>query len=113
MSHYAKIENNIVTQIIVADQEFIDSGAVGDPSSWIQTSYNGNIRKNFAGIGYSYDPVLDAFIPLKPYDSWVLNPDTAIWNAPVNKPTGGINLIWNESALAWVESTYPLPTGVV
>ena len=96
MSHFAQIdENNIVTNVIVAEQDFIDSGAVGDPSKWIQTSYNTQagehklggtpLRKNYAGIGYTYDSTLDAFIPPKPFNSWVLNEDTCLWNAPSAK----------------------------
>lgn len=80
MSHYAKIENNLVVDVIVAEQDFIDSGAVGDPSQWIQTSYTASIRKNFAGVGYTYDPALDAFIPPQPTEGqWQLNTDTAQW----------------------------------
>ena len=90
MSHFAKIdENNIVVQVIVAEQDFIDSGAVGDPSNWIQTSYNTKggvhvlgdtpLRKNYTGLGYTYDSVRDAFIPPKSYDSWVLNEDSCLW----------------------------------
>ena len=114
MSHFAKIENNIVTQVIVADQEFIDSGAVGDPVSWIQTSYNGRIRKTYAGIGYSYNQELDAFISPKPYDSWVLNTETATWEAPVTCPiVDGVRFVWNENNLNWEESQHPLPAGEV
>ena len=93
MAHFAKIdETNTVTQVIVAEQGFIDTGAVGDPNMWIQTSYNtrggvhygengepdgGNaLRKNYAGIGYSYNSGLDAFIPPKPHASWTLNTET-------------------------------------
>lgn len=109
MAHFAKIENNIVTQVIVAEQEFIDSGALGDPSIWIQTSYNGNIRKRFAGIGYTYDSALDAFIPPKPFNSWVLDESTASWKAPIDKPIDTLNYIWNEDTLAWVETSNVLP----
>jgi hypothetical protein len=94
MSHFAKIENNIVTQVIVAEQDFIDTGILGDPSQWIQTSYNTRggvhlnggtpLRKNYAGIGYTYDSVLDAFIPPKPHASWLLNEDTCQWHPPVD-----------------------------
>ena len=90
MSHFAQIdENNIVINVIVAEQDFIDSGAVGDPASWIQTSYNtyGNVhilggtplRKNYAGIGYTYDSTRDAFIPPKPGEEYLLDEDKCIW----------------------------------
>lgn len=108
MAHFAKIENNIVTQVIVAEQEFIDSGAVGDPSSWIQTSYNGNIRKNYAGIGYIYNPDLDAFIAPKPFPSWVLNETTASWEAPIARPDDK-NYIWDEDTQSWIEAPSVLP----
>ena len=98
MAHFAQIdENNIVTNVIVAEQDFINSGAVGDPSKWIQTSYNTQggehklggtpMRKNYAGIGYTYDSQRDAFIPPKPFESWVLNEDTCLHVAPVDMPT--------------------------
>ena len=85
MSHFAKIEGGIVTQVIVAEQDFINSGAVGNAADWVQTSYNTHagqhpegrpLRKNYAGIGYSYDAGRDAFIPPKPHNSWVLDEDT-------------------------------------
>lgn len=109
MAHYAKIENNIVTQVIVAEQEFIDSGAVGDPATWIQTSYNGSIRRRFAGIGYTYNIDLDAFIPPKPFSSWVLDETIATWTAPTPMPDDGKNYIWNEDTLTWVETPSVLP----
>lgn len=89
MAHFAQIdENNVVIQVIVAEREFIDTGAVGDPSTWIQTSYNtyGNqhpegrpLRKNYAGTGYTYDPVRDAFIPPQPSPEHILNEETCLW----------------------------------
>lgn len=109
MAHYAKIENNIVTQVIVAEQDFIDSGAVGDPASWVQTSYNGSVRYRFAGIGYNYHQELDAFIPPKPFDSWVLDEATASWQAPFERPDDGKNYIWNESIASWEETVSVLP----
>lgn len=112
MSHFAYIdEHNIVTQVIVAEQEFIDSGKVGDPSRWIQTSYNTHLgwhpnghplRKNYAGIGYSYDPVRDAFIAPKPFLSWILNEDTCEWGAPVPYPQDGQRYYWDEGTISWV-----------
>lgn len=86
MSHFAKVEDGIVTQVIVAEQDVIDSGLFGD--GWVQTSYNTfggqhpegrPLRKNFAGIGFSYDPVRDAFIPPQPEGNFVLNEDTCLW----------------------------------
>jgi hypothetical protein len=109
MSHYAKIINGIVTDVIVADQEFIDSGAVGNPTQWIQTSYNASIRKNYAGIGYLYNEELDIFIEPKPFQSWLLDIENGTWKAPVDKPDDNKNYIWNEESLSWEESTNPLP----
>lgn len=120
MSHFAQIDdNNIVVQVIVAEQDFIDSGAVGDSSKWIQTSYNTYggehrnggtpLRKNYAGIGYTYDPTMDAFIPPKPYPSWVLNTDTCLWNPPIPMPTDGKFYVWSESSQSWDEVTESAP----
>ena len=96
MSHFAKIENNIVTEVIVAEQDFINSGVVGDSFLWVQTSYNGNFRKNYAGVGDTYDKNRDAFIPVKPYPSWTLNETTCQWEAPVAYPDDGNQYTWNE-----------------
>jgi hypothetical protein len=110
MAHFAKVENGIVTQVIVAEQDFINSGAVGNAADWVQTSYNTHagqhpegrpLRKNYAGIGYSYDAGRDAFIPPKPHNSWVLDEDTCLWNAPVAYPTDGNRYEWNESTTSW------------
>lgn len=116
MSHFAQIDDtNTVVQVIVAEQDFIDSGAVGDPSKWIQTSYNTiagehrlggtPLRKNYAGIGYSYDVARDAFIPPKAFPSWVLNEDTCNWEAPIPVPNDGKPYAWNEENQAWEEIT--------
>lgn len=108
MSHFAKIENGIVSQVIVAEQDFIDT-IDGD---WVQTSYNTHggqhpegrpLRKNYAGIGYTYDSKRDAFIPPKPFDSWVLNEDTCLWDAPVPIPEDGKMYTWDEETLSWIE----------
>lgn len=118
MSHFAQIdENNIVTNVIVAEQDFINSGAVGDPSKWIQTSYNTHggehklggtpLRLNYAGIGYHYDAELDGFIPPKPFNSWTLNTTTGQWEAPTPRPTDGKHYSWDEDTTSWVE--YPQP----
>lgn len=114
MSSFAEIdENNIVIRVIVAEQDFIDSGAVGDPSRWIQTSFNTRggvhmnggipLRKNFAGIGMTYDPIRDAFIPPKPYNSWILNEDTCWWQPPTSKPDVGEGYYprWDEETISW------------
>ena len=110
MSHFAQIENGIVTQVIVAEQDVIDSGLFG--SGWVQTSYNTNgnqhpqnapLRKNYAGIGYTYDSIRDAFIPPKPFASWLLNEDSCQWTPPVTYPTDGKMYRWDESIISWVE----------
>ena len=106
MAHFAKIDNNIVTEVIVAEQDFINSGAVGDAFLWVQTSYNGNFRKNYAGVGFTYDSTRDAFIAPQPYPSWILNEDTCIYEAPIAYPTGlleGEMYDWNEDTTSWVE----------
>ena len=101
MAHFAKINNNIVTEVIVAEKDFINSGKVGDEFLWVQTSYNGNFRKNYAGIGYTYDEDRDAFIAPKPYASWILNEDTCLWEAPSVIPDDGERYTWNESTTSW------------
>lgn len=105
MAHFARIENGIVTNVIVAEQDYINTL----PGYWIQTSYDtfkgihtlGGIplRKNYAGIGYTYDTLRDAFIPPKPFPSWVFNEETCSWDAPVAKPEGVY--IWNEELQQW------------
>lgn len=102
MSHFAELnENNIVVRVIVAEEDFINSGVVGDPAKWVQTSYNGNIRKNYAGIGYTYDANRDAFIAPKPYASWTLDEVTCRWQAPEPHPQDGGQYVWNEAAATW------------
>jgi hypothetical protein len=106
MSHFAKIDsNNIVTEVIVAEQDFINSGKVGDSFLWIQTSYNNNFRKNFAGLGFTYDKTRDAFIPPQPYPSWTLDESTCRWECPVAYPDDGNMYIWNETDQQWDEIT--------
>ena len=118
MSHFAQInENNVVTQVIVAEQEFIDSNAVGDPAKWIQTSYNTSggvhtqggtpLRKNYAGIGYTYDSTRDAFIPPKPFNSWVLNETSCLYEAPTPMPTDDKIYSWDEETTTWIEMSSP------
>jgi len=119
MSHFAQIdENNIVTQVLIIEQDVIDTGLFGDPASWIQTSYNTTggvhtlggtpLRKNYAGIGYTYNASRDAFIPPKPFASWTLNEDTCLWEAPTPRPVEeGKIFVWNEDTTSWVEFTPP------
>ena len=120
MAHFAKVENGIVTSVIVIDQETLELGHWGDPALWVQTSYNTRggihygqdgqpdggvaLRKNYAGIGYSYDAGRDAFIAPQPFPSWVLNEQTCQWEAPVPMPTDGNRYAWDEDAKAWVEA---------
>ena len=101
MAHFAKINLNtkLVEQVIVAEQEFVDK-LLG---TWIQTSYNGSIRKNYAGVGHIYDFARDAFYAPQPFSSWTLNEDTCTWEAPVAYPTDGKLYKWNEQELNWEE----------
>jgi len=106
MAHFAKLDNNkVVTEVLVAEQDFINSGAVGDAFRWVQTSYNDNFRKNFAGVGDTYDSTKDAFYKPQPYPSWVLNESTCIWEAPVAKPDDGKMYNWDEATTNWKEIT--------
>jgi hypothetical protein len=105
MSHFAKLDNNVVTEVIVAEQDFINSGAVGDSFLWVQTSYNGNFRKNYAAVGDTYDKSKDAFIAPQPYPSWTLNEATCQWEAPTAKPDDGEMYNWNEDTTTWTEIT--------
>lgn len=114
MSHFAQVDsNNMVIKVIVAEQDFINSGAVGDPASWIQTSYNTRggthilggtpLRKNYAGVGYTYDPELDAFIPPKPAEDWIFYPEICLWGPPgVPYPSNlSGNYYWNQNEQSW------------
>lgn len=123
MSHFAQIdENNIVVRVIVAEQDFIDSGLVGDPSKWIQTSYNTvegthlmgkePLRKNYAGTGYQYDPIRDAFIPPKLYPSWILDEDKCVFVPPFPPPSDGRDYKWDEATISWVDKAGPNATPV-
>ena len=114
MAHFAEIIDGIVARVIVVDNadtalNGVEDGAIGAAfchallgGTWVQTSYNNNIRKNYAGIGYAYDTVLDAFIAPKPYPSWVLDEDTCRWTAPVPMPAEGGPWQWDEATLSWV-----------
>ena len=105
MAHFAKLNNNIVTEVIVSEQDFINSGAVGDSFLWVQTSYNGNFRKNFAGVGDTYDKTRDAFIATKPFPSWTLDETTCRWISPVAYPDDSKMYEWNEDTTNWTEIT--------
>ena len=111
MAHFAKLGvGNIVEQVIVVSNDIATTEQAGSDfinklyntrDVWKQTSYNNNIRKNFAGIGYQYDQQRDAFIPPKPYNSWILNEDNCRWEAPVAKPNDTSEYKWNENTLTW------------
>lgn len=109
MSHFAEVENGIVKRVIVAEQDFIDLGVL--PGTWIQTSYNTRagqhpegrpLRKNYAGIGFVYDSVRDAFYAPQPFPSWSLDEQTCIWQPPVAYPSDGNKYKWDESFVSWV-----------
>ena len=116
MAHFAQLDkNNIVTQVIVvsnkdtSDANGVEKEYIGAAfcerllgGTWKQTSYNAKFRKNYAGIGYKYDPEIDAFIPPKPLLSWVLNKETARWEPPISKPTEG-NWFWDEETVSWAK----------
>jgi hypothetical protein len=120
MSHFAKVENGVVTDVIVAEQDFIDSGLVGDPSLWVQTSYNTRggvhyiadsdtpssdqskaLRGNYAVIGGVYDVENDVFYANSPYPSWLLNTSTWLWEAPTPRPQDSYGYRWNETTQTW------------
>ena len=106
MSHFAKINSsNVVTEVIVAEKDFINLGVVGDEFLWVQTSYNGNFRGRFAKVGDTWDNLNNRFIPNKPFPSWILNETSLEWQAPVeNTESPNDKLMeWNEDTLAWVE----------
>jgi hypothetical protein len=104
MSHFVKIDsNNVVTEGIVAEQDFINSGLVGDSFLWIQTSYNNNFRKQYAGIGHTYDKANDVFISPKPFASWTLDSNQD-WQPPTAKPDDSKMYTWNEDTQTWDET---------
>ena len=112
MSHFAKVENGVVTQVIVIEQDVLDTGLWGNPADWVQTSYNTYggqhrqggtpLRKNYAGIGYIYDLDRDAFYEPQPYPSWMLDDETCLWQPPVPYPNDGNQYQWDESVGNWV-----------
>ena len=120
MGHFAKVSNGIVTRVIVAEADFFNNFVDDSPGKWIQTSYNTRggvhyktntnepsedqskaLRKNYAGIGYTYDATRDAFIPPQPFNSWTLNEDTCLWDSPVPYPADGKLYKWNEELVNW------------
>ena len=122
MGHFAKVSNGIVTRVIVAEADFFNNFVDDSPGQWIQTSYNTRggvhyqpntnelsedqskaLRKNYAGIGYTYDTTKDAFIPPQPFNSWTLNEDTCLWDSPVPYPEDGKLYKWNEELVNWEE----------
>ena len=114
MAHFAEIDlDNTVIRVLVVPDEVESNGQdylsneIGLGGTWIQTSYNSRIKKNFAGIGYSYDITRDAFIAPKPYISWVLNEDSCQWEAPVAMPTDDKVYVWNEETTSWDELAIP------
>lgn len=118
MAHFAQIDaNNVVLRVIVVDTkdnstaDGVEKESIGQAfcerlfgGRWVQTSYNNNIRKRYAGAGYTYDETLDAFIPPNPYPSWTLDSTTADWVAPIPMPTDGQIYIWDETTQSWVVS---------
>jgi hypothetical protein len=117
MAHFAKVNNGIVEQVIVAEPEFFTTFVDSSPGEWIQTSYNTSggvhklggtpLRKNFAGIGFTYDRTKDAFIPPKPFNSWLLNETTCLWEAPTPMPQDDKSYRWDEPTTSWVEVVTP------
>ena len=123
MSHFAKVKDGLVEQVIVAEPEFFETFVDTTPGTWIQTSYNTRggvhynpetgqpsedqskaLRKNFPAVNWLYNHELDVFTPPKPFPSWVLDEQTGFWKSPINKPEDDKHYEWNESTLSWVES---------
>jgi len=123
MAYFAQLDiSNIVTQVIAVNNDVIDNlpypesnpigiafcqSLFGDDTMWHQTSYNSNFCGTYAGIGYTYDPVTDVFVPPQPYPSWALNTTTYVWEPPTPKPNDGHAYEWNEATLSWVLMPYP------
>ena len=112
MSHFAKVSNGVVVSVIVAEPEFFETFVDSSPGEWIQTSYNTRggvhmnggtpLRKNYAGIGMTYDAQRDAFISPKPFASWTLNEETCQWEAPIAEPDDDKFHVWNEDTQSWI-----------
>ena len=103
MAHYAKVENTLVTQVIVAEAEFFDTFVDDTPGQWLETKEDGSIRKNHAGIGFTYDATRDAFYGPQPYSSWTLDESTCQWVCPVTYPVDDKVYNWNETDQTWDE----------
>lgn len=121
MAYFAQIENNIVQQVIKISNDILDepslqfpdteplgqsfiANTLGFAGTWKQTSYNANFRKHYAGIGYTYDETLDAFIPPQPFPSWLLDTDTCNWYAPIPYPNDGHKYYWDEDKQEWIQN---------
>ena len=123
MAHYAELNDaNVVTRVVVVnnDESLNDYGEedekkgvffcrtlFGKNTRWVQTSYNGSIRKNYASVGFTYDASRDAFIPPKPYPSWVLNENNCQWEAPLPYPTKDARYVWDEDSVSWIQDSTP------
>jgi len=120
MAHFAELNDGglVISVIVVHNNELLEDGQevevkgidfckqlYGSETQWVQTSYNNNFRKNYAGIGYSYDPVRDAFIAPQPFPSWVINEDTCLWEPPIPMPKDGGSYQWDEATVSWVKTT--------
>ena len=105
MAYYAKIVDAKVINVITAEESFFDTFYDDTAGLWLETKMDGSIRKNYAGIGFSYDSTRDAFIPPQPYPSWTLNEETCLWEAPAAYPDDGNKYNWNEETQAWDEVT--------
>ncbi len=105
--YWAKVNDGLVEKVIVANDDFFDTFVDDSAGTWLETKMDGSIRKNYAGIGFSYDATRDAFIPVKPHLSWVLNEDSCRWEAPVAYPDDGNIYEWNESDQQWDEVEMP------
>lgn len=123
MAHFAQLDSNnrVIEVIVVSNNDLLDENGQESETKgiifcqnilggrWVQTSYNSTIRKNFAGIGFTYDQVRDAFIPPKPFLSWILNEDLCQWEAPVDYPSDGSFYVWDEESGNWIIPTEELP----
>ena len=121
MSHFARVENGVVTCVIVAEQDFIDGGLAGDPKAWLQTSYNTRggvhygpngqpdggaaLRANYAGLGFVYDAANDVFHAPQPYPSWTIGAPAWLWQAPVPCPSDGKDYAWDELTQSWAAAS--------
>lgn len=122
MSHFAKVENGIVVNVIVAEEDFIQSGSVGNPDDWIRTSYNTQnnqhqngtpLRGNYAGVGYIYDKDNDVFYPPQPFNSWILDENTWSWQSPISYPNDDKDYSWDEDSMSWVEVNVDAQNNIV